>query len=152
MYSDIPSWIQAGAAIVLTAVTAVTLRVLVGYAADTKTLAKNSADQIELSQMPFVALIELTDRNRTTNWVIQNIGFGPAKNVYHSRLRNPTLNMMSAAPPLGVNSQYAISNDDANIATSTDGFIIEYESLAGRKFRTVFTRHGDKQATKFERL
>jgi len=152
MLSNIPNWIQAGAAAILTGVTIWTLIVLIGYAGDTKTLAKNSAAQIELNQMPFVALVWVTTPNLGPHWAIQNLGFGPAINVYYSGWRNEKLNLPTAAPPLGVQNLHPISNNSAEISRSALGFTIEYESLAGKKFRTVVTSVGEKQSTKFERI
>jgi hypothetical protein len=44
-------------------------------------MAKNSAAQLEVSQMPFLALVEQTDPSRLTRWTIQNLGFGTAVNI-----------------------------------------------------------------------
>jgi hypothetical protein len=54
---DLPSWIQAIAAVGIVILTGATLLVLKDYAADTKTIAKVSAAQTENSQMPFLAVI-----------------------------------------------------------------------------------------------
>jgi hypothetical protein len=148
-----PEWIQAGAAVALTVVTTWTLIILRRYAADTKRLAWNSAEQIEISQMPFVTLVEHSEPHRFGNWALHNEGFGAAINIYHSRWLGPQReNARIAAPSLGPGDQYAVDNNSANIATSQTGFVIEYESLTGRKFRTTFTRHGDSQKTVFEKL
>ena len=51
-----PTWIQAISELWLALVTSVTLYVLWGYAKDTKVIAKNSSEQIEYSQRPFLAV------------------------------------------------------------------------------------------------
>lgn len=150
---NLPAWIQAAAAVALTIVTTWTLIILRKYAADTKRLAQNSADQIEISQMPFLTLVELTDPHRYTNWAIYNQGVGAAINIRHSHWLGPDRdNTTIAAPSLGPKDHFAVDTNSANIATSQTGFVIEYESLTGRKFRTIFTRHGDSQKTTFQKL
>ena len=68
---------QSIADVVLAVVTSLTLWVVVKYAADTKTIAENSTRQLESSQMPFVALVILTDPDRAGNWAIKNWVTGP---------------------------------------------------------------------------
>jgi hypothetical protein len=153
MWSDLPNWIQAGATIVLTGITGWTLKVLREYAADTKRMAQSSVEQSENAQMPFVVLAEQTGPHRTCLWMIHNQGFGPAVNIYHSRWRGPAVpNMMTATPPLAPTEKTMIDDNSANIRTENDGFRIEYESLSGRKYRTVVFQHGDVSKTTFEKL
>jgi hypothetical protein len=147
-----PAWIQAITSIILALATIATLIVLLVYAADTKKMAKNSAEQLEVSQMPFLALVEQTDPGRLTRWVIQNLGLGTAVNIYYTAWRNPNLNAMNPSPPLGAKNKVPVSDNSGNIITSASGFVIEYESLAGKKFRTTFKQAGDKQTTVFEKL
>jgi hypothetical protein len=153
MGSDLPNWIQAGATIVLTGITGWTLKVLRDYAADTKRMAQSGVDQSENSQMPFVVLAEQTGPYRTCRWMIHNQGFGPAVNIYHSRWRAPALpTIMTSTPPLAPTEKTMVDDNSANIRTEKPGFIIEYESLSGKKYRTVVFQHGDESKTTFERL
>ena len=81
MSADLPSWIQALAALSLVILTFLTLIVLRKYAADTKKIANISASQTESSQMPFLAVVMRPETyNSSGGWGIENQGFGPAIN------------------------------------------------------------------------
>lgn len=57
IFTNVPNWIEALAAVGIVGLTYLTLIVLKGYAADTKTIAMASASQTENAQKPFLALV-----------------------------------------------------------------------------------------------
>jgi len=153
MCDNLPNWIQAITSIVLTLATIATFVALIFYVRDTRRIAKNSSDQIENSQMPFVVLAEQTGPERTCRWMIHNQGFGPAVNIYHNRwLGSAAPNMMTSTPPLASTQKNLVDDNSANIRTEKPGFVIEYESLSGKKYRTIVFQHGDVSKTTFEKL
>jgi hypothetical protein len=84
----LPNWIQALDAICLVILTLLTLIILRGYAADTKTIADTSVSQTENSQMPFLAVaMREGDGNAQGGWTVENQGFGPALNIGFSDYR-----------------------------------------------------------------
>src|ERR1700723_1098395 len=79
IFANIPNWIEA--------LSYLTLIVLKGYAADTKTIAMASASQTENAQKPFVALVTknaVPARHFVGGWAIENQGFGSALDIRHS--------------------------------------------------------------------
>jgi len=143
--------IQAGAAIVLAIVTTWTLIVLRRYAADTAKMAKNSSQQLENSQTPFVALVLMDPVPGQSEWAIRNQGFGVAVDVNHSRWQGPEkAPIMSWATPLGPGEVLRIGREDGRL--SDTGFTIEYSSLDGKKFRTFVKRTGNELKTSFQKL
>jgi hypothetical protein len=101
MCIDWPGSIQAGAAIAIVILTAWTLKVLRDYAADTKKIASASVKQIENSQMPFLAAVQVLN----VGWVIRNQGFGPAINILYTGGDNRDRNRMMATEPLGAGEE-----------------------------------------------
>jgi hypothetical protein len=73
------AWIEAIATALLALFTLITLIVLCVYAWDTKTIARASVEQGENAQMP---LISLTHAQSSTEYSLENQGFGPAMNVH----------------------------------------------------------------------
>lgn len=152
MSINLPTWIQAGADVLLAFVTTWTLIVLRDYARDNKKIAENSSAQIENSQMPFVTII-LRSEPGPTPWAIKNQGFAPALNIYRSRSDGSDKKpMMQWTTPLAPGEEAHVSQGDANLMQSSDGFIVEYESLSGRKFRTVTFWNGPNLKVTFQRL
>jgi hypothetical protein len=103
----LPTWIEAIAGVWLAVVTTWTLVVLRRYAADTKIIARNSNEQIENAQMPFVALVETTGESRRIPWAMKNEGFGAAVNIIYTRflgIDKPT--MMQWMMPLAPGDDY----------------------------------------------
>jgi hypothetical protein len=149
---DFPPWIEAIAGAWLAVVTTWTLVVLRRYAADTKTIAKNSTEQIENTQMPFVALVETTGDSRRVPWAIRNQGFGAAVNIYYTRflgIDKPP--MMHWTTPLAPGSEYPLQRETGDLLTK-DGFTVEYESLSGKKYRTTVKRIAGEMKTTFQKL
>lgn len=134
--SNIPSWIQAVAAVCLVILTALTLIVLRKYAADTKTIADASASQTENSQMPFLAVA--ASEQGGPGWGIYNQGFGPAINVSYSRYDRGQREMQQIAP-LAPGRSYTVHNEYLQAVGIPGGFEIQYESLSGLKYRTLIT-------------
>ena len=128
--------VLAVATVVLAGATVWTLRVLIGYASDTKKIAKNSFEQIESSLKPLVALVERKP-GHDSNWSIKNVGKGPALNIRYTRYVGDDKPPQWCSPlPLALLARYNVRNEDVAFA-ERDGFIVEYESLSGRKYRTV---------------
>jgi hypothetical protein len=149
---DLSNWIQAGASAVLAFVTGWTLKVLRAYAADTKTLAINSSKQIENAQTPFVTLVTTTESERNSPWEIRNQGSGVGVNITYSRyMGEGNQPLMQWTTSLGPGESYHVSREDGNL-TSESGFSVEYESLSGKRYRTVVKRVGSDMKTTFERL
>jgi len=147
--SELPNWVQALAAAGLVVMTFLTLIVLKRYAADTKTIAENSSRQVESSQMPFIALVQ-REPGHSSNWAIKNQGFGPAINIQYTRFvreKEPPLSQW--VTPLAPSEQYSVENKDVAIE---GGFKVDYESLSGKKYRTIVARANGKLKQTFQRL
>jgi len=132
--NDVPNYIQAASGVVLVVITFWTLIVLRRYAADTKTIAANSSQQIESSQMPFITLIM-----KDTGWAMKNQGCGTAINIFYTRFvaeDKPPLNQWMT--PMAPGEDLRVERNDANYIDK-DGFMISYESLSGKKYRTTTT-------------
>jgi hypothetical protein len=178
---DLPSWIQAISAVILVLATIATLIVLLGYAADTKRIAENSikqasaslaqasastdqanasneqakisAQQLEDAQTPFIGLVLAPSPTSQSAWAIRNQGAGVAINIMHSRWGgHGKAPIMSWAPSLGVGELHFIGREDGNLCETLDGFTVEFESLAGKRYRTNFIRQNTELKTRFERL
>jgi hypothetical protein len=145
---DVPNWIHAIAAVPLVIVTTWTLVVLRKYAADTKSMAKNSSEQIENAQMPFVALVMGSSPSRP--WIIKNQGFGPALNIVHTEF-DGTKNTMRWTTPLAPGEESVISLASGGLI-HTIGFTVEYESLGGKQFRTITKQTSGQLQTTFQKL
>lgn len=158
--SGAADWVQAGAAVTITCLTALTLIVLRDYAADTKRIANISASQTERSQMPFltVAWWEGPPNSGEGGWEIQNQGAGPALSVRFSFHQPPAVDawrsIADIAPGKGrrdFHNQIAQSlQNQANQPNQT--FIIEYSSLSGKQYRTTVERLANAELrTTFQR-
>jgi hypothetical protein len=77
---NLPIWIPSIADVTRAIGTVATLIVLRRYTADSKTIAKNSSDEIECSPMPLVTLVL-----KGTGWAMKNQGFGPPVNIFYTR-------------------------------------------------------------------
>jgi hypothetical protein len=166
---DATSWIQAVSAVVLVVATIATFIVLLSYAADTKKIAtasieqakasaeqaKNSAQQLEDSQTPFLALVEFQPPETGYGpWRIKNQGSGVAVNIFFTIATTlDRSRRMGWASPLAPGETKSVSNETSDIASTTDeGFVVEYESLSGKQYRTTVKRRDNQLNTKFERL
>jgi len=151
MGNETMSYLQATSQILLTLATIGTLIVLIRYAKDTKTIAKNSSEQIEFSFIPFIDLVE-REPGHSSNWAIKNLGKGPALNVSYSRRASgsqpPQMHRIS---PLAPFEQYSVTNEDEAL-TSSDKFVVEYESLSGKKYRTTRVRICGVTKSEFTRI
>jgi hypothetical protein len=141
--------VAASAAVGVTRLTYLTLVVLKGYAADTKTIAKASAAQTENSQISFLAMTP--SPVGAAEWGICNQGFGPAINISYTRYdRGPK--MMQPVPPLAIGERHNVHNPYMQAVGGPADFEIHYESLSGLKYRTVITwRDQGLAVIKFER-
>ncbi len=136
MLGSLPNWIQALAAICIVGLTLATLIVLKNYAADTKSIARASVSQLENSQMPFITVV-LRPNPPDEGWGLENQGFGPAINGSLSYVQNGRHTF--AIPSLSSGSRYNIHNAFAGVVGNQAGVEIQYESLSGRKYRTLIT-------------
>jgi hypothetical protein len=113
-----------------------TLVVLIKYAIDTNRIAKNSSEQIESSQKPIIALVE-REPGHSSRRAIKNLGKGPALNIRYSRHQaDDKPAQLQSIAPLAPMEPYSVENADVDFAEK-DGFIVEYESLSGRKYSTI---------------
>ena len=85
-----PSWIQAGTSIVLCILTVMTLIVLCIYAWDTHKIAKTSVEQLNNSQIPFLALGKSGNTDNSV-WLIENQGNSAALNLCERELVHSSL-------------------------------------------------------------
>jgi hypothetical protein len=136
LIANLPNWIQALAAVGLVILTLLTLRVLRGYAEDTAKIASTGIAQIEKMDMPFVALLQKpAEQRHQGGWAIENRGSGTAINIRHSEPHGNDGWVQSFNRPLSVGdfSFLAINID----VMRNRVFVIEYESLSGKKYRTT---------------
>jgi hypothetical protein len=129
--SNLPNWIQAGAAVALVVLTAATLWVLKRYADDTATIAKVSALQEENSQMPFLGLVKR--RSQSANfiipyWVIQNQGFGPALKVRFSVRSQEGTENQGTISALAQGEEHNLAGDAGKLVKPGTVLRIEYSS------------------------
>ena len=143
----VSEWIQALAALGIVFLTARTLIVLRGYAADTHHLANHSALQIENAQMPFLAITR--NQGGQGEWVIANQGFGPAVNVtYHGFTKDEKPEQPNPVHTIAPREVVGFAN---HFIRSNRDFVVDYESLAGKKYRSIVTTAGQPR-TDFQRL
>jgi hypothetical protein len=142
--------ITALAGVWLAVITTWTLVVLRRYAADTKTIAKTSVEQVENAQMPFVAIV-MGDSTHVP-WAMRNQGSGTAVNIYFSRPLNANEVMMQWMTPLAPREEIPLDHKSGDLLTTKNGFIVEYESLSGKKYRTTTTRFENKMKVNFEKI
>jgi hypothetical protein len=144
-------WVQAIADFVLALVTSITLWVVIKYAGDTKTIAENSSVQIENAQMPFVAIVMLTDPERTSNWAIKNQGRGTALNIHYTRYLPDKLAISQWMTPLAPGELYPLPKENDQQMPER-GFTVEYESLSGMRYRTTVEWESGSPKTTFLRF
>lgn len=141
---------------------------LIRYANDTKTLARASQDQIEAAEVPFLVVAGVGVGHPlvgNASHVLRNIGNGPALNCVF-RLRRPKLFTETRDPAVwteardgyeevGAGDEKALGGLVVTAMEHETHFVLEYESLSGRRYSTTCTR-ADAEAgdwhTKFERL
>jgi hypothetical protein len=135
---NLPNWIEALAALGLAFLTYRTLLVLKDYAADTKTIAKASASQLENAQMPFLVVVQKPRmQDYQGGWVIENQGFGPALNATWSYAQAGRV--IRPLPALAPRAIHDVQNDFAPLVGNPLGVSIDYESLSGLKYQTLIT-------------
>jgi hypothetical protein len=119
-----------------------TLLVLIKYAYDTSQIAKASISQTENSQMPFLAVaMRETMQDRQGGWAIENQGFGPAINIRYSLYDANGAKQWRLTASLAKGAEYrAAHNEISEALRQGREFEIEYESLSGRRYRTVVTQ------------
>jgi hypothetical protein len=120
---NLPNWIEALAALGIVALTYLTLVVLKDYAADTKTIAKASASQLENAQMPFLVVVP------QNGWVIENQGFGPAINA--TLAFTQTGRVIQPLPALAPGATHNVQNEFPQLHGQP--LSIDYESLSGAR-------------------
>jgi hypothetical protein len=153
LMSNLPSWIQALAAVGIVGLTLATLMVLKDYAGDTKTIASASASQIENSQMPFLAVRQKEQENvpnQAGGWVLENQGSGPAININY-RFHHQGAEIVRHQPPISPGAQRSVHNDFTNATGDPAGFEIRYESLSGLEYRTYITWEAGVMQIRFQR-
>ena|ERR1700722_19661289 len=137
--ANLPTWIQTLAAVAIVGLTLATLLVLKDYAADTKTIAKASLAQVENAQRPFLVLLPKPQEllQHGGGWAIENQGFGPAINLRHSDTGGGG-EFRENVRALGRGDFIILVGFDINVMRNHD-FTAEYESLSGKRYRTVVT-------------
>jgi hypothetical protein len=129
------TWIQTLSAMCIVVLTGWTLKVLRGYAADTKRIADDSASQAERAQIPFVAV----SFKEPGGYFMQNQGFGPALNIEWTFSGNGG-RVHRNMPSLGVRSERFAHNDiSTTLVQQHEPFAIDYQSLSLQRYRTVVT-------------
>ncbi len=140
-----PNWIQV-------VLTGVTLIVLCVYVYDTRRIAQASVAQAENSQKAFLVLLPKPAEfeRHGGGWALENQGFGPAMNIRHS--------------DIGGGGQF---RENVRALAKTDFIILEgfnidvmrnhvftaeYESLGGRRYRTVVQWRDGIMRTTFRAL
>lgn len=145
----VPNWIEALAAVGIVTLTYLTLVVLRGHAADTKTIATASASQTENAQKPFLALVlkdAIPAQHFVGGWAIENQGFGSALNIRHSEPQGNAGWVYTT--PLAKDAFRILVTFNLDVMRN-HGFAVEYESLSGRAYRTVVAREGGVMRTTF---
>jgi hypothetical protein len=142
-------WLQPVSEAVLAVVTSLTLVVLIKYAVDTSTIAKNSTMQLENSYLPFIALVMLTDPDRSSNWAMKNQGNGTALNICYTRYlpsNQPPIRQWMT--PLAPGESYSLPKENDHQMYAS-GFDVEYESISGARYRTTVDWIDGGPKTKF---
>jgi hypothetical protein len=133
--------------------------VLCVYAWDTKTIAKAASHQTKDNFIAFLALSQLPRDGKldVLQWKIQNMCSGPAINIRSwlpgksTPRQRPSLMKEESFVICDVYSQEGLLF--AEQLKSSNGFKIEYESLAGEKFRSTFkVKDVDTVVVEFENL
>lgn len=131
IFVNLPNWIEALAAVGIVALTYLTLVVLKDYAADTKTIAKASASQLENAQMPFLVVVPTLQGG----WVIENQGFGPAINA--TLAYTQTGRVIRPIPALAPRATHNVQSEFPQLHGKP--LSIDYESLSGARYQTLIT-------------
>jgi hypothetical protein len=149
---NLPNWIEAVAALAIVALTYLTLVVLKGYAADTKTIANASVLQTENAQKPFLALLPKPQEpgKHGGGWALENQGFGPAMNIRHSDAGGSG-QFRENVRALARDDYFWLEGFDPDVMRNQI-FTAEYESLSGAKYRTVVAWQEGVMRTTFSRL
>ncbi len=150
--SGAADWVQAGAAVAITCLTALTLIVLRDYAADTKRIANTSASQTERSQMPFLTVAWWEGAPNEGGWEIQNQGAGAALCVRFSFHQPPAVDAWRSIADIGPGKGRRDFHNQIGQALQNQAnhtFVIEYSSLSGQRYRTTVERlaNGELQTT-----
>ena len=146
------SAIQGVAAVGIVVLTALTLYVLVGYAADTKRIAKASVHQVENAQKPFLAVRQQENvPNQVGGWIVENQGFGPALNIT-CRYRHNAEDIVRQMYCLAPNTPRSLHNDFANAVGTPEGFSIRYESLSKQSYETFISWEAGAMKTEFRKV
>jgi hypothetical protein len=137
--ANLPIWIQTAAAAAIVGLTWWTILILKDYAADTKTIAKSSLAQVENAQRPFLVLLPKPQElgRHGGGWAIENQGFGPAINIRHSDPGGGG-EFRENVRALGQGAYIIVEGFNIDVMRNHD-FTAEYESLSGRRYRTVVT-------------
>lgn len=138
------SAIQAVAAVGIVTLTAVTLYVLFGYAADTKRIARASIAQLENAQMPFVNVVQ-NDLPPHSGWQLRNQGFGPALNLKCSFVDGKHISSLATG------EIFMVQNEFPSIVAGRVEADIRYESLSGLEYHTFIKWEGAEMKTQFQR-
>lgn len=141
MYSP-TDWIEASCAVVMVGLTGLTLTVLFAYAADTKRIAKLTAEQIESGQRPFLTL-EFPGgadgpRTHRDEGYICNRGKGIALNIEYTIPRATKAAERWPTPlPCDGDRQIPFREIMPPRWQAMNGYVLEYDSLSGRRYRTT---------------
>jgi len=135
-------WIEASCAVVMVGLTGLTLAVLRAYAADTKKIAKLTAEQIESGQRPFLTL-EFPEgmngpREHRDQGSVRNRGKGTALNIEYTIPRATRAAERWPSPlPCDVDIQIPFREIMPPRWQAMNGYVLEYDSLSGRRYRTT---------------
>jgi hypothetical protein len=134
---NLPSWVEALAAIFIVGLTYRSLLVLRDYAADTKTIAGASVLQTENAQKPFLVLLLKPQEvgKHAGGWALENQGFGPAMNIRHSDAGGSG-RFRENVRALARDDYFFLEGFNLDVMQN-QAFTAEYESLSGTKYRTV---------------
>ena len=116
----------------------ITLIVLCVYAYDTRRIAQASVAQTENSQKPFLVLLQKPQQvgQHPGGWALENQGFGPAINIRHTEVVGVE-GFRENVRALAANSDFFFLEGFNIDVMRNHVFVAEYESLSGKKYRTV---------------
>lgn len=154
LVATVPDWIQSLAAVAIVILTGWTLKVLRDYAADTKRISKSSLQQLENSQMPFLAVVNRTGKasyGLYAYWVIQNQGFGPALNVRFTIKPENGEEQRGTVSALGQGEEKIFEGNHHKAISHGSVFSIEYLSLSELSYLTTAKLDNGVMHTQFQR-
>jgi hypothetical protein len=127
--------LSTGAIAVLTLLT---LRRINKYVKDTSALVKLTEDQMEAQIAPFLAVVtpDPTVYGDNDNTIV-NHGRGPALNVTYRPNSNGTGELIQLFKPIEVQGKRSIHELDGRWQRES-GFELQYESLSGTSYQTLF--------------